>query len=110
MIEIACRIDEPGHFLRAEHEGQPSGRFGKMECARSENAGVGFDIQEAQCGYILTDASRRQLFALKQIRLVLAAVFRPELVRRSVEKRCEIADDLDVGFCGKMGIVTSPSF
>ena len=29
VIEIACRIDEPGHFLRAEHDGQPSGRFGK---------------------------------------------------------------------------------
>jgi|HubBroStandDraft_2_1064218.scaffolds.fasta_scaffold3009908_1 hypothetical protein len=28
----------------------------------------------------------------------------PRLVRRSVEKRCEIADDPDVGFCDAMGI------
>ena len=29
VIEIACRIDEPRHFFRAEHDGQASGRFGK---------------------------------------------------------------------------------
>ena len=29
VIEITCRIDEPGHFLRAEHDRQPSGRFRK---------------------------------------------------------------------------------
>src|SRR5580704_6676481 len=29
VIEIACRIDEPGYFLRAEDYGQPSGGFGK---------------------------------------------------------------------------------
>jgi hypothetical protein len=44
------------------------------------------------------------------MRLVLADVFRPELVRRSVEKRREIADDPDVGFWGTMGIVTSLEF
>ena len=29
VIEIACCIDEPGYFLRAEDYGQPSGGFGK---------------------------------------------------------------------------------
>jgi hypothetical protein len=41
VIEVACRIDEPGHFLRAEHDGQPPGRFGKGNVL-SENAGVEF--------------------------------------------------------------------
>jgi hypothetical protein len=46
---------------------------------------------------------------LKQIGLVLADVFRPQLVRRPVEIRCEIADDPNVSFCGTMGIVTTLS-
>src|SRR5215469_4700011 len=29
VIEIVCRIDEPRHFLRAEYDGQPPGRFGE---------------------------------------------------------------------------------
>jgi len=29
VIEIACRIDQPRHFLRAEHDGQAPGRLRK---------------------------------------------------------------------------------
>src|SRR5215472_19302491 len=29
VIEIACRIDQPGHFLQAEHDRQAPGSFRK---------------------------------------------------------------------------------
>ena len=37
-------------------------------------------------------------------------MFRPELVRRSLEKRCEIADDPDVRVCGTIRVMTSLEF
>ena len=36
VIEIARRIDEPGHFLKTEHDGQPPGRFGKRNVLGQE--------------------------------------------------------------------------
>ena len=42
VIEIACRIDQPGHFLQAEHDRQAPGEFSETECARPENAGAEF--------------------------------------------------------------------
>ena len=37
VIEVACRIDEPGYFLRAEDYGQPWGGFGKRNVLGQKN-------------------------------------------------------------------------
>jgi hypothetical protein len=42
--------------------------------------------------------------------LILADLLGPELVRRLVKIRRELADDSDVGFCGTMGIITTLEF
>ena len=58
---------------------------------------------------MLTDCGRSQLLGLEQMSLILSNLFGPELVRRLVKIRRELADDSDVGFCGTMGVITTLS-
>src|SRR5215469_9044169 len=55
VIEIACRVDQSGHFLRAEHDGQAPGRFGKRNVLGQKMAAQCLDEQKAQRGDILAD-------------------------------------------------------
>jgi hypothetical protein len=66
--------------------------------------------QEAQRGHILTDRGRRQLLGLEQMSLILPNLLGPELVRWLVKILRKIADDANVGSCGRMGVITTLSY
>jgi len=59
---------------------------------------------------MLRHSGGSQLPGLKQVRLILPDLFRPELIRGAVKMLGEIADDPKVGCCGTMGIITTLEF
>ena len=110
MIEIAGRVDESSHLLRAEHGRQSLAGFGKRNVLRQKIPAQCLYEPEAQRGHILTDRGRSQLLRLKQMGLILPDLLGPELVRWLVKIRRELADDSDVDFCGTMGVITALEF
>ena len=93
MIEIAGRVDQSGHFLRAEHGRQSLGGFRKWNVLSQEVPAQCLYEQEAQRGHILTDRGRSQILRLEQMSLILPNLLGPELVRRLVKMLRKIADD-----------------
>ena len=61
MIEIAGRVDQSGHLLRAEHGRQSLAGFGKWNVLGEKVPAQCLDEQEAQRGHILTDRGGSQL-------------------------------------------------
>ena len=110
MIEIASRVDESSHLLRAEHGRQSLAGFGKWNVFSQKVPAQCLDEQEAQGGHILTDRGRSQLLGLEQMSLILPNLLGPELVRWLVKMLRKIADDAKVGSCGTMRVVTSLEF
>ena len=99
MIEIAGRIDQSGHLLRAEHGRQSLAGFRKWNVLSQKMPAQRLYEQEAQRGYILTDRGRSQLLRLEQMSLILPNLLGPELVRWLVKILRKIADDANVGCC-----------
>src|SRR5467141_4931163 len=107
VIEIAGRVDQSGHFLRAEHGRQSLAGFRKWNVLSQKMPAQCLYEQEAQRGHILTDRGRSQLLRLEQMSLILPNLLGPELVRWLVKILRKIADDANVGFCGTMGVITA---
>ena len=110
MIEIAGRVDQSGHLLRAEHGRQSLAGFRKWNVLSQKVPAQCLYEQEAQRGHILTDRGRSQLLGLEQMSLILPNLLGPELVRWLVKILRKIADDANVGFCGTMGVITTLEF
>jgi hypothetical protein len=68
------------------------------------------DEEEAQGGGMGRHAGGGQLPRVKQVRLILPDLFRPELIRGPVKILGKIADDPKVEFCGTMRIITALEF
>jgi hypothetical protein len=100
VIEIAGRVDQSGHLVRAEHGRQSLAGFGKWNVLS----------QKAQRGHILTDRGRCQLLRLEQMSLILPNLLGAKLVRWLVKILRKIADDANIGCCGTMGVITTLSY
>src|SRR5215472_6060775 len=81
VIEIAGRVDQSGHFLRAEHGWQLLAGLRKWNVLSQKVPTQCLYEQKTQCGHILTDRGRSQLLGLEQMSLILPNLLRPELVR-----------------------------
>jgi hypothetical protein len=81
VIEIAGRVDQSGHLLRAEHGRQSLAGFRKWNVLSQKMPAQCLYEQEAQRGHILTDRGRSQLLGLEQMSLILPNLLGPERVR-----------------------------
>src|ERR1019366_2718571 len=104
------RVDEGGHFFRAQDAGQWS-RLLRVRCI---GHAPGFldrlCVEEPQSRKSLRHAGCGQLSFAEQIRLVLANVLRSELIRRAVKVTRKILDRLDVAVDGSLRIITTLEF
>jgi len=66
--------------------------------------------EEAESSHVLLDRACIELLVLEQMRLVLAQVFRSELVGRLVEVLGEVLHDSQVPFYGTLGLITTLEF
>jgi hypothetical protein len=87
VIEIAGRVDESSHLLRAEHGRQSLVGFRKWNVLSQKVPAQCLYEQEAQRGHILTDRGRSQLLRLEQMSLILPNLLGPELEGRLVGLR-----------------------
>ena len=93
VIEIAGRVDESSHLLRAEHGRRSLVGFRKWNVLSQKVPAQCLYEQDAQRGHILTDRGRSQLLRLEQMSLILPNLLGPELVRWLVKMLGKIADD-----------------
>src|ERR1019366_3795118 len=104
------RVDEGGHFFRAQDAGQGS-RLLRIRCI---GHAPGFldrlPVEEPQSREPLRHGGCGQLSLAEQIRLVLADVLRSELIRRASKVTREIFDRLDIAVDGSLSVITTLEF
>jgi hypothetical protein len=86
----ARRVDQLGHFLRAEDGGQAQHLLGIRRLFGAPRLLERFDEEEPQRAKSLGNAVGRQFPLSEQIRLVLTDVIGAELIRTTIEVACEI--------------------
>ena len=96
-------------LIRAEDLRQLSMPLGYRDILERVPPFQGLVEEEAESSYVLLYRACIELLVLKQMRLVLAQVFRSKLVGRLVEVLGEVLHDSQVPFYGTLGIITTLS-
>ena len=108
--QVAGRIDEFGHLLRAQDLRQFAVALGKGQAVHHKVAFQGLDVEEAQPGDVLLYGSGVEFAVLEEVGGILADLIGSELIGSRVVVLGEIPDDPEVRFRGILGVITTLEF